>query len=242
MAKRRFHKGRYRAKRRFKRKGKRSLVPRVINTLSTYKRWHEGWHLLAITGAGAGATVPFTCLTYPLNFFNHYTNAAGTYGLLPNVDADYTSTFMAYFDMYRVLAMELTYFPNDGVVVWDKAIAQVDTVDHAMLMYYQMDQDDGALITSEAEALVTGNHPRYIAKRNHFRYAQKYNRQFLNASLITTTPATATTMATIEGNAHLFQSMKIGFPNLLQPAAGTTNYYGRIYIRWLVEYKSVRAV
>lgn len=237
MAKRRFHKRRYRKKRLRKRRYGR-FVARVINSRSTYKRWHEAWNTLSVTGAGGGATV-FVSYTYPMNFFDHYTNSAGTYGVMPNVDFDYTSLLQTFFDMYRVLRLEIAYYPNDGYAVWDKALNQYDTVDHPNIMYFYYDNDDGALISSETEALNSGHKPKVISKFNKFGM-NNGSRQYINASLYTTTPTTAVTQSTIALATYNFGSIKLGFPNLIQPAAGTTSVYGRIYARWLVEYKSVR--
>lgn len=195
----------------------------------------------AVFGGGAGGTSDFG-MSFPINFPTYYVSTAGTYAgtQLPDI---YTKC-VAMFDTYYVKNLNITFYPIDTQVQVSTATNNANN--YPLLLYGIKDPDDPALLPTELAAISGGVKPHQISdgKVRSFGMRNPLKKVWFNTGLTTDLPSTALA-GVIKQNVpqpNAYSSLKLLMPQVLFPAAGVTYYYGNIVVKWVVEFKSIKAV
>lgn len=229
-------KKRYVKKKRTYRKGKVMRVGRMMsNQNRTYKMVFDVMYQVTnpATGtAGYSSVAINACLNFPC-----YGRVASGYGVFPSKSAVFT-TMYPLFDLYRVKKLETRFEPNFVDV---RTSVTDNSNDNPSIMYIYNDLDDEALVTSESEMFNQGIKSRNFAMGKTLKHIfVNKDKEWLNTGSITLTPS-ATTTAGTNLNPRIYASTKTYFPLLYhQATGGNTQYHGRLYFRWLVEFKSLK--
>lgn len=143
------------------------------------------------------------------------------------------------FDLYRVKKLETMFIPD---FVDTQTTASTLSADAPSIMYAYNDKDDNALITDETHMFNGGIKPRtFVAGKPIKHMFNNPDKEWLNCQALSVLSTDAVTQTTTQ-HPRAYASTKLYFPRLYHnAAAGVTVYFGRLYFRWLVEFKGIRA-
>lgn len=218
-----------------KKKRSTAMVRMIDNARRTFTAVQEVMFPISNPAVGV-AGYSDVCCTFTLNHPTYGFVASGE-GQYPTVSSNYTELF-ALFDQYRVKALEVLYYPS---FVDTQLTANVMNSDQPSILYCYNDPDDNALVTSEVNMLQGGMKPRQCVTGKVIRQVFKNpDKEYLNTGSNSVISSSAITTST-QQNPRAYASVKLFWPRLYHSAAGgATTYFGRVYARWLVEFKSLK--
>lgn len=162
--------------------------------------------------------------TFPLNHPTYYRNESTTWGQLGGRSAHYAN-LLTMFDMYKVLSMRVTFYPNF-----------VDTqsvgTDVPVQIYMIHDKDDTVNLTTDAQVLTMGRRPSTMTGGKPVTYIIRQTPKvpYVNVATLGVDSGAAAAQGTMV-YPDFYQSIKVWLPNL----TANTNY-GRYVVDWVVKW------